>query len=218
MLPLVALHARIRVEGRENLEGLEPPFLIVSNHRSYLDTALVKRCLPFGLRGRVTPAMTTRHHRCAFGEESGSWGRYVKERIQVFLVQFLFHAWPLPETVGFARSLSYAGELADRGFLPLVFPEGRHVPEGEMRSFRGGTGMLARDLRCPVLPVYVEGTARVLPAGARWLRFGRTRLVFGRPFRIDPEAGGDEATTRTQESVRALAPDGILASEEPGRR
>ena len=208
IVPFVRLHARTTVVGRENLQGLEAPFLILANHRSYLDTALVKLCLPARLRGRVAPAMTTRYHRCAFGEVSGSVWRYASERFQVLLLQLLFHAWPLPETVGFPRSLSYAGELADRRFIPLAFPEGRHVPEGEMQSFRGGTGMLARDLRCPVLPVYLEGTATVLPAGALWLHRGRARVVFGRPFRIDPESSAEEAMRRTEEAVRSISPFG----------
>lgn len=204
ILPLVALHTRTTVAGRENLKGLEPPFLVLANHRSHLDTMLIKRGLPRRLRGRLAPAMTTRHHRCAFGEGGGSLGRYLKERLQVFLVQLLFNAWPLPETVGFRRSLDYAGELADRRFIPLVFPEGRHVAEGEMLPFRGGIGLFVRDLRCPVLPVYLEGTANVLPSRAWWFRFGRTRLVFGRPFQVDPGISAGEATRRAEEAVRSL--------------
>lgn len=212
MLPMVGLHTRTAVEGRERLAGLEPPFLILANHRSHLDAALVRRCIPFRLRGRVAPAMATRHLRRAFGEEPGTAGRYVKERLQVLLIQLLFHAWPLPETVGFRRSLSYAGELADRGFLPLIFPEGMHLPEGEIGPFRGGVGLFARDLRCPVLPVYLEGTATVLPPKARWLRFGRTRLVFGPPFHVDPAASGDEATRQVERAVRSLAPEAVAGS------
>ncbi|MGH9869627.1 MAG: AMP-binding protein [Candidatus Polarisedimenticolia bacterium] len=209
LFPLMALYIRTRVEGREHLEGLTPPFLVIANHRSHLDMELVKRFLPARLRGRVAPAMTTRHHRCAFGEVPGPPGRYLKERLQVFLLQLLFNAWPLPETAGFRHSLSYAGELADRGFIPLIFPEGRHVPEGEMHPFRGGIGLFVRELRCPVLPVYVEGTADVLPAAARWLRFGRARLVFGRPFEVDPNIPGDEAARLAEKAVRSLAPESL---------
>ena len=132
MYPLIALHTRTKVAGRVHLESLEPPFLIVSNHRSYMDAALIKKCLPFRLRGGVTTGMTTRYLRCAFGEVTGSFWRYAKERFQAFVLQLLFHAWPLPETAGFRSSLFYAGDLADRGFVLLLFPEGRHVPEGSL--------------------------------------------------------------------------------------
>lgn len=210
MYPLIALHTRTKVAGRVHLESLEPPFLIVSNHRSYMDAALIKKCLPFRLRGGVTTGMTTRYLRCAFGEVTGSFWRYAKECFQTFVLQLLFHAWPLPETAGFRSSLFYAGDLADRGFVLLLFPEGRHVPEGSLEPFREGIGLFARDLRCPVLPVYLEGSATVIPAGARWFRFGRTRVVFGRPLSVPADVGGAEATRKVEEAVRALAPLQVL--------
>jgi len=215
LIPLVRLYTRTRIEGREHLAGLEPPFLLLSNHHSYLDTMLVKLCLPFGLRERMAPAMTTRYLRCAFGEVPGPFARYAKETFQALLVELLFHAWPLPETAGFRRSLSYSGELADRGFVPLIFAEGRHVPEGEIHDFRGGIGLFVRELRCPVVPVYLEGTARVVPDGSRWLHFGRTRLVFGAPFTVEAGISGDEATRRAEAAVRALAQKG--ATVPPSR-
>jgi long-chain acyl-CoA synthetase len=206
--PIVLLQARPEVAGLERLGSADPPYLFVCNHRSYLDTGLFKAILPRPLRGRIAPAMTTRHHRVFFGETGGSRARYALESIQVRLVELLFGAWPLPETAGFRRSLGYAGELADAGFSLLVFPEGRHVPAGGLAPFRGGIGILARELRATVVPAWVEGTARVLPDGARWMRRGRTRLVLGEPLRIDPDADPAETTRRLEMAVRRLEDSG----------
>jgi 1-acyl-sn-glycerol-3-phosphate acyltransferase len=148
--------------------------------------------------------MTTRHHPIFFGQAEGSRVRYVMEAIQVRLVEFLFGAWPLPETAGFRQSLGYAGELADAGFSLLVFPQGKHVPEGGVEPFRAGIGILARELRAVVVPAWVEGTAQVLPDEARWMRRGRTRLVLGEPMRIDPQADPAETAGRLEEAVRRL--------------
>jgi long-chain acyl-CoA synthetase len=202
--PIVLLQARPEVVGLERLGSADPPYLFVCNHRSYLDTGLFKATLPRLLRGRIAPAMTTRHHRVFFGETGGGRTRYALESMQVRLVELLFGAWPLPETAGFRQSLGYAGELADAGFSLLVFPEGRHVPEGGLAPFRGGIGILARELRAPVVPAWVEGTARVLPDGARWMRRGRTRLVLGEPLCIDPAADPAETTRRLEKAVREL--------------
>jgi len=150
--------------------------------------------------------MTTRHHRVFFGESQGSLPRYLREWAQVRLVELLFGAWPLPETAAFRRSLEYAGELADAGWSLLIFPEGRHVPEGTVGSFRAGIGIFARELRAPVIPARVEGTARVLPEGARWFRFGRTRLVLGEPLFVDPEADPRRIADQIEEAVRGLLP------------
>ncbi|MFQ5878317.1 MAG: AMP-binding protein [Acidobacteriota bacterium] len=202
--PVVLLHARPQVRGLEHLREADPPFLFVANHRSHLDGGLFMARLPFALRGRIAPAMTTRHHRAFFGEADAGLGRYLKECLQARLTQLLFHAWPLPETAGFRQSLAYAGELADAGFSILIFPEGRFVREGLIEPFRKGIGIFARDLRAPVIPAYIEGTEAVLPAGRWWPRFGRTRLALGAPIRIEADADPEEATRRIESAVRAL--------------
>jgi len=204
MRPFVFLFTWPRVIGRKHLREAQPPFLFVANHHSYMDTGLFKVALRWRVRGRIAPAMTTRYHRIYFGETGGSRLRYLKESIQVRLVEFFFNAWPLPETAGFKNSLNYAGELADAGYSLLIFPEGRHVPEGKIEAFRGGIGIFARDLRMPVIPAYVEGTADVLPDHRYWPKFGKTKLVLRAPMRIDPDADPDETTRRLEEAIRIL--------------
>ncbi|MGH9797213.1 MAG: AMP-binding protein [Candidatus Polarisedimenticolia bacterium] len=205
-----------QVRGLERLRGVPPPYLLVANHHSYLDTGLFKGLLPRPLRGRIAPGMTTRHHRLAFGERSGGRGRFAIEWFQVRLVQFLFHAWPLPETAGFRHSLAYAGELMDEGYSILIFPEGRHLPEGTAEPFRKGIGIFARELRAPVVPAAIEGTGRVLPDWAWLPRFGRTRLLLGAPLRIGPEEEAGEATRRIETAVRELQNE--LRAGGPPRR
>ncbi len=212
LVPFVRFYARPEITGLEHLEALRPPYLFVPNHRSYMDSGLFKAILPRPLRGRIAPGMTTRYHRVFFGEAAGGRARRAKEWIQVRLVEFFFNAWPLPETAGLRQSLSYAGELMDHGFSLLIFPEGRHVPEPGMEPFRKGIGVFARELRAPVIPAYVEGTARVLPDGRYWPRPGRTRLILGPPLFIDPGADAAETTRRIEDAVRRLAPPGAKSA------
>jgi len=158
------------------------------------------------MRGRIAPAMTTRYHRVWFGETPGTRGRYLLEGLQASLTEFFFHAFPLPETAGFRRSLVYAGELMDKGFSILIFPEGRHVPEGTMERFRGGIGVFARDLRAPVVPVHVRGTHFVLPDERYWPMFHPTRIVYGAPLSFTADADPTEVTERLEAAVRELEP------------
>jgi long-chain acyl-CoA synthetase len=202
---LVYVYARPEVKGLEHLKEARPPFLFVCNHHSYLDTGLLKSTLPRPLRGRIAPGMTTRYHRVFFGETRGSRWRHLIEGIQASLTAFFFGAWPVPETAGFRRSVAFAGELADSGLSILIFPEGRHVPEGSFEPFRGGIGVLARELRAPVIPAYLEGTQPVLPDHAWWPRFGHVRLVLGPPIAIDPDGDATEITRTLEAAVRALA-------------
>jgi len=204
MRPFVLLYTRPAVEGLEHLKAFSGPCLFVADHHSFMDTGVMKVALPLPLRGRIAPAMTTRYHRVHFRERPGSLPARIKESFQVGLVEFFFNTWPLPETVRFRASLAYAGELADAGWSLLIFPEGRHVPEGSMEKFRGGIGIFARELRMPVLPVHLEGTSRVLPEGIYWPRTGATRIVIGAPIRIQAAADPSETTKLLEEAVRAL--------------
>ena len=202
--PIVHIWGRPEVLGRERLQDAPPPYLFVANHHSYFDTALLRSTLPAGIRGRIAPAMTTRYHRVWFGEVPGTRGRYLLEGLQAGLTEFFFNAFPLPETAGFRRSLVYAGELLDAGFSVLIFPEGRHVPEGTMERFRGGIGVFARDLRAPVVPVHVTGTHYVLPDERYWPMFHPTRITYGKPLRFAADADPTEITERLEAAVREL--------------
>jgi len=202
--PFVFIYTRPQVIGRQHLREDTPPFLFVANHLGYMDTGLIKVAFPYWIRGHIAPAMTTRYHRVYFGEIPGGPLKYWKERLQVHLVQFLWGAWPLPETARFRNSLSYAGELADAEESLLIFPEGRHLTEGNMGKFRGGIGIFARELRMPIIPIYIEGSAEVLPDKAYWPTFGKTKLVLGAPITIDPEDDPADVTRRLEEAVRRL--------------
>jgi long-chain acyl-CoA synthetase len=206
LVPFVRFFARPEIVGLEHLQDARPPYLFVPNHRSYMDTGVMKSVLPRPLRGRIAPGMTTRHHRVLFGESGGTLARYLKEWLQILLLEFLFDTWPLPETAGIRTSLAYAGELMDQGISILIFPEGRHVPPPGIEPFRKGIGIFARDLRAPVVPVYIEGTDRVLPDGRYWPRRGRTRIVLGPPLFIEPDTDPSEASDRIEAAVRRLRP------------
>lgn len=204
MRPFVLLFTRPAIEGLHHLGATPGPYLFVADHHSFMDTGVMKIALPRPLRGRIAPAMTTRYHRVHFREMPGSLSVRIKEAFQVWLVEFFFNAWALPESVRFRSSLAYAGELADAGWSLLIFPEGRHVPEGSAAKFRGGIGIFARELRMPVIPVHLEGTSRVLPEGIHWPRSGATRIVIGPPILIDAGADPSETTKLLEAAVRDL--------------
>ena len=203
--PIVHVWGRPDIRGRERLEAASPPYLFVANHHSYFDTALLRSTLPRPMRGRIAPAMTTRYHRVWFGETAGTRGQYLLEGLQAGLTAFFFNAFPLPETAGFRRSVVYAGELMDAGFSILIFPEGRHVPEGTMERFRGGIGVFARELRAPVVPVHVSGTHHVLPDERYWPAFHPTRIVYGAPMTFAADADPTQVTQRLEAAVRELS-------------
>ncbi len=51
----------------------------------------------------------------------------------------------------------------NRGSPLLFFPEGTRSPDGRLRPFKDGAFLIARQTGCPVIPIAVHGTERVLP-------------------------------------------------------
>ncbi len=81
-----------------------------------------------------------------------------------FLVVALFDVFPLPRRSGFRESFRFAGDLADRGYSVLVFPEGDLTPDGTLQPFQAGIGLLAANLRIPVVPMRIDGAYEVREA------------------------------------------------------
>ncbi|HEU5393203.1 MAG TPA: lysophospholipid acyltransferase family protein, partial [Candidatus Methylomirabilis sp.] len=89
----------------------------------------------------------------------------------------------------------------------LVFPEGTRGDGRRLQSAKAGVGMLALRSGCPVVPVYHEGTAAVLPRG-RWLpRPAAIRVWIGPPVVIRSPLGEGRAPYEalSQQIMEAIA-------------
>jgi long-chain acyl-CoA synthetase len=203
--PATHLLAHPRVFGRENLRGVKGPVLVISNHVIYLDVGFVLAALPLRLRHRLAVAMG--------GERLAEMRRPPREwfllrrwlhRMNYFLVVALFNVFPLPKRSGFRESFRFAGDLADRGWSVLVFPEGDMTPDGKLQSFRGGIGLLANNLRLPVVPIRIDGAYEIREARSRFNRPGRIRVHIGKPVEFPAASDPQQIARVLEESVAAL--------------
>ena len=115
-----------------------------------------------------------------------------------FLVVSLFNVFPLPKKSGFRESFRFAGDLADRGWNILVFPEGDLTPDGKLQPFRAGIGLLASNLKLPVVPMRIDGAYEIREARSKFNRPGRIRVHIGKPVEFPAGIGpaGDRASPR----------------------
>jgi long-chain acyl-CoA synthetase len=104
----------------------------------------------------------------------------------------VLNAFPFSRAGHVSASLERCGELVDRGYSILVFPEGSRAPEGALLPFKNGIGLLARGLGIPLVPVAVSGGHKVLPKGAVWPSRAAVRVAFGRPVPIAKGASPQE--------------------------
>jgi long-chain acyl-CoA synthetase len=204
ILPLARLFAWLRVEGLENLRGIEGPVIFASNHQSHFDVPSIYWALPARWRYRVAPAMAREFFDAHFHPARYSRFKRFTNGLNYTLAALVFNGFPLPQREAGARdALRYAADLAADGYSILIFPEGKRTNKGELLPFQPGVGMLASRLRLPVVPVRLEGLDRVLHKDAKFARPGRARVKFGPPLRLD----GDDypaLTKKIETAVRAL--------------
>src|SRR5262249_30068675 len=137
--PAFRTHVRVKTTGLENLPASGEPLLFVSNHESILDAPAIARALPARYRHKLAFAM---------GAQRAKW--------ELYAGGLFFNTYPLPPTsVGLRDAMRHTGELVDRGFSPLVFPEGVRTKDGELLPFQPGIGVIAHQIGLRILPIRV---------------------------------------------------------------
>ena len=204
IVPLTRCFAYARVEGLEHLREIDGPVVFASNHQSHMDGPVILSALPGRLRARVAPAMAKEFFKAHFFPAEHTWRQRFTNSLNYYLAAFFFNAFPLPQREAGARqTLKYIGELTEKGWSILIFPEGLRSPTGQMKPFRGGIGMIGARLDVPIIPVRIDDVDRLMPMGSSFVRPGRVRVAFGAPLRL---RGDDYAALATQveEAVRRL--------------
>lgn len=199
----IMVHPRVR--GQERLRGVRGPVLVVSNHQAYLDVGYVLAALPMRLRHRLAVAMGGERLQAMRNAPAERhflvrWGN----RLRYLLVVGLFNVFPLPKYSGFRESFRFAGESVDRSYSVLVFPEGDVTPDGEIKEFRAGIGLLANHLNIPVVPMRIEGLYELRKKRQRFARPGRVRVTIGELLAFPPDTDPGEIAAALRARVESL--------------
>jgi long-chain acyl-CoA synthetase len=183
------------------------PLLLIANHVTAYDGALILYALPAQLRRRVAAAMSgemLRDLRHARNHSNGFLNLLAPA--SYWLITALFNVFPLPRRQGFRRSFAHAGEALDRNFAVLIFPEGTRSRTGALQPFRPGIGLLAQQSRVPILPIALLGLHE-LRASHRWFRSGKLEVRIGSPIPFsEASRSSDPAalTAHLEQSLRRL--------------
>jgi 1-acyl-sn-glycerol-3-phosphate acyltransferase len=188
--PLAVAFMRLywRVEGRGR-EHVPPtgPVLLVANHSSVLDPPLI---------GGMTSRQVTFMAKAELFRVP-LFGRFIRA----------LNAYPVRREGGDPAALRTALRILENQGTLLVFPEGTRGPEGTLRPGKPGAGMLAALSGAAVVPVYVRGSGRALPRGARWPRPVKVTVTFGPPLQF-----GSEARTARKKESYAAASQAMMAA------
>jgi long-chain acyl-CoA synthetase len=206
--PATQILGHPRIVGRKNLEKVEGPVLIVSNHITRrADIGLVLAALPMRWRHRLATAMG--------GETLREMRRPPREwffakrwayQLGYWLVLPLFNVFPLPQLSGFRESFHFAGESADRGYSVLVFPEGtvNNSEDGRMAPFQRGIGLLAENLTLPVVPMRLDGVWQMKRERRRLAHIGEITVRIGAPITFSAGTPPEKIATELEAAVRSL--------------
>ena len=193
-----------KVQGWENFPSWRPGVLVVSNHPSLLE--------PIILTGMFFHEFLFRPFKYAPWNmaEIKNFGGLLFRLFRTRMI--LVKRGDRPSEV---RALKQAREILQSGGAMILFPEGGRTSSGgsflfsesgkkKIREFRGGFAWLAKKTGATVLPVWVEGTDRVLPntnrITYRHLKFWKRVVIkLGRPLHFESE--DLDEITRTVEAV-----------------
>jgi 1-acyl-sn-glycerol-3-phosphate acyltransferase len=167
---------RFQIVGSENLPKAGP-YVLVANHSSHLDAL----CLLSALR-------ISQLHR-AFPAAAADYFFVSLPRLAVSV--FVINALPFHRELHIRQSLSLCRELLMNNNMLILFPEGTRSTDGQMSPFKPGIGRLLANTPFPVIPCYLNGTARGLPKGAWMPRPAKIRMIVGKP-RTYMTAGQDK--------------------------
>jgi 1-acyl-sn-glycerol-3-phosphate acyltransferase len=202
--PLVAAYAQVEVSGRETLDAISGPAVLVANHASHVDTPILLGALPPGRRGHTLVGAAADYF-------------YVRRSLAV-AVSLCFGTVPIHRSretgdggqggagTPVSGDLDALERLVRAGFSLVLFAEGTRTRTGRLGEFRPGAAALAARCEVPLVPVHIGGTSALMGPGHGWMaradragvRRRRVTVDFGAPLR----PGRSQAAPATMADVR----------------
>jgi len=202
--PIVRLVARPRIDGADRIATVKGPVVFVANHASHLDTPLVLTSLPDRFRHHTVVAAGADY--------------FFDTRLKAHLSAFFMGAVPIDRHKVSRRSAELPSQLLQEGWNLLIFPEGGRSPDGWVHEHRGGAAYVGTKTGRPVVPIYLEGTRRVLKSGATLPTPSKTSVTFGPPL---PPLEGESSrafAVRIERAIELLADEAANGFWDARRR
>ncbi len=156
-----------RIYGREHLPA-NGGFIIASNHISNLDPVVM------GISA---------FHRINF---MAKYELFQKQPLGFFLREL--GAFPIKRGTGDFGAFKESIKRLKKGTPILVFVEGTRRIGDTPSHAQPGIGLLAVKSGVPVIPVYINGTEKAMPPGAKFFTRHLVSVRYGPPVKFDPQA------------------------------
>jgi long-chain acyl-CoA synthetase len=172
---LWSIRAPVKVEGLENIPP-HAPFLLCSNHQSFLDPAVLLAILPLRVLLRLFAVGTSE----IFG--SGLMRR-VARILRVVVVDPDANLIPAMRAGGYGLR---------QGLSLILYPEGERSIDGAPKTFKKGAAILSIHLQVPIVPIAIDGFHDAWPRGKSFQKFSPLKMKIGKPIQPPPESQASE--------------------------
>ena len=167
---------RLQVRGIEKLPQTGP-YILSSNHQSYLDAAILASVLPPDVFDKVFAVGTSD----IFGQGFMLW---LARSLRVVVVDPDANLIPAMRAGAFGLR---------QGRALILYPEGERSIDGTPRVFKKGAAILSIHMQAPIVPVAIEGFYQAWPRNRPFQGFAPLSIVFGNPIIPPPESEASEA-------------------------
>jgi len=166
----------LRVRGLEKLPKAGP-FILSSNHQSYIDPLVLASTLPGFLFRNLFAVGTSDIFGSGLMRRLAPWVRTVVVDPDANLIPAM-----------------RAGAFGLRnGRILILYPEGERSIDGQPKVFKKGAAILSIHLQVPIVPVAIEGFHDAWPRGMKFQKFAPLKIVFGAPIYPPQEYEASEA-------------------------
>jgi 1-acyl-sn-glycerol-3-phosphate acyltransferase len=149
---------RVEEKGREKVP-MEGGLILCSNHLAYIDPIIIDVFFP----------------RCVF----------FMAKAEVFENRFIaplskfFNAFPVNRNTFDRKTLRISLDIINGGEVVGVFPQGTRYPDGSIGDGKKGVGMISLMGNCPITPMALSGTNRIVQKPHKRIFFPKVRINYG---------------------------------------
>jgi long-chain acyl-CoA synthetase len=161
---LLKLVWRIKIVGKKELP-LRENFILCPNHSSFMDGFVIAASVPVNLKRKMFFL---------------GFRDYFKVPIIRNIIK-LIRIIPIDSATHLIDAMQACAYVLNNGKSMCIFPEGARTIDGEIKEFKKGIGILAKELNVRLVPVYIKGT---YGAWSRTVRFPKSfsiSVIFGKP-------------------------------------
>lgn len=182
--------------GRRNVPK-KGGLLIVANHRSLVDP--------------VAAYAATRRHVC-FMARGQVWERPTIAKIMRWFTAFRINPGEFDR-----EAIKVAVAYLQKGYAVCIFPEGTLTMNGKLQEIKPGIALIQRLAKCPMIPLGLLGTERIVPHDTERPRpaFTLVRARWGEPKLFDSDESADEVVAWVERELRRLTDEPDPTPKQP---